>query len=258
MRISLIADGLWAGTVFPLAGQAGVSERTHSSAADFQLTPESAVEIQRLVRAAEARPVDRGNVLQNLSFTTSRLFATPAEAWLWAMDYDWIYARTGELELDTLAGIRRLQNAVVSPPRRRVVGCTVLMDYQVVGSRFNAPAVGTVYLTGIPANGGTLTIGGNTYVFTDTLGGSAWQISVAPAFVSTPADVALRIETIINMGFAGGVITPVHATVRAIAEGDNVRLVARTAGTGGNALSLSEAATNLTVSPGGYLSGGQN
>jgi hypothetical protein len=249
MRISLITDveGI-AGQVFYLAGQAGVSERTHSSAADFELTPESAQEVLRFVRAAEAQPVDRGNLLQALRFTTTRQFSTAAEAWLWALDYDWLYPRTGELELDAVTGIRRMQNAVVSPPRRRVVGATVLLDYSVLGSRINAPAIGEFVLTGIPAATGTITIGSATYTFVSTLGGSAYQISVAVAVVSTAEDAVARIVDMINNGFAGGIITPIHPTVRAIAEGATVRLVAKTAGVAGNSIGISEAATNLTRS----------
>ena len=153
MRISLHNGS----TLHRLAGAAGVSERAHSSAGDFELTPESAVQILQRVRAELAIPVDRGNVLQNISFTTTRLFATPAEAQLWCLDYDGAMPRSGTLIFEALAPdgsatFRKLTNAVVSPPRRRCNGATVLLDYAAQGGAIAATARNAV-VTGVATAG---------------------------------------------------------------------------------------------------------
>lgn len=134
MRISLYSGS----TIYPLAGASGVSERTHSSAAGFELTPESEVQIAAFVRGVYAKPIDRGNLLNVMSFTTSRLFATPAEAQLWCLDYHSGFPSSGVLYLDAISPggyitRRTMANAVVDPPRRRCNGATALVDYTVRG-----------------------------------------------------------------------------------------------------------------------------
>jgi hypothetical protein len=134
MRISLYSGS----TLYPLAGQSGVSERTHSSAGDFLLTPESEVQVAAFVRGAHAKPLDRGTVLNVLSFSTTRKFASPADAHLWSLDYKTAFPSTGVLYLDAVLAsghtVRRtMANAVVDPPRRRCMGATVMLDYTVRG-----------------------------------------------------------------------------------------------------------------------------
>jgi hypothetical protein len=149
MRISLYSGS----TLYPLAGESGVSERVHSSAGDFQLTPESAVQVAAFVRGEYAKPIDRGNLLNVLSFSTSRLFDTVAEAQLWCLDYHSGFPSSGSLYFDAIApngSITRrvMADAVVNPPQRRVIGATALLDYTVQGGE----------ITG--ANAGDLLIGG--------------------------------------------------------------------------------------------------
>lgn len=164
MRISLYSGS----TLYPLAGENGVSERTHSSAADFQLTPESEVQVVAFVRGEYAKPIDRGNLLNVLRFTTTRQFATPAEAQLWCLDYHSNVPSAGLLYFDAIAGAytirRQMENAVVRPPRRRTIGSTVLLDYTVEGGAITAPAdYPDIDVTG------TLTSNGSTPVTFPTL-----------------------------------------------------------------------------------------
>lgn len=138
--------GLYSGsTLYPLAGEGGVSERTHSSAADFALTPESAVQVAEFVRAAYAKPIDRGNLLNVVAFTTTRQFATPAEAQLWCLDYHADFPSSGVLYFDAIMPdgyiVRRIMaDTVVDPPRRRVIGATALLDYTVRGGLIAPPS----------------------------------------------------------------------------------------------------------------------
>lgn len=87
-------------TVFPLAGQGGVDERIHSSAADLVITPGIAVQEAKYVRAANANRFDRGNLETQIAFTTHRTFATGLAAEKWALDYDLVSPRTGIVHLD--------------------------------------------------------------------------------------------------------------------------------------------------------------
>lgn len=139
MRIALLVGE----TLYPLAGADGVSERVHSSAADFELTPESVRDLLQLFRGEYAEPIDRGNLLQVIGFTTSRLFTTGAEAWIYTLDYDRLMPRSGTLVMDVISptGIisrRHMVNAVVSPPVRKALGATAFLSYTVHGGEIQA------------------------------------------------------------------------------------------------------------------------
>lgn len=162
MRISLKVGA----TVYPLAGQAGVSERTHSSAGDFRISAQSQQELILRVRAATAKMVDRGNLATTITFSTSRVFPTAAEAFLYTLDHDGALPRAGTLIMETAkpsgaAYSRYLMDVVISPPSRRVVGCTALLDYTatgggiVVGPGTDAPVL-TISGTFVRSGGGAL------------------------------------------------------------------------------------------------------
>lgn len=165
MRVALVSGS----TVYHLAGQAGVDERTHSSAADFSMNPEALQPVTNLLNAETATPRDRGNLLIRGSFSTTRLFGTGAEAWAFSLDYDSSFPRTGTLRLDlpiTGGGVwrREVTNAVVSPPGRKVIGRTVMLSYNFMGSE-----VVTVsgYPSAIVVSGTSAPAGANgTYAFT--------------------------------------------------------------------------------------------
>lgn len=150
MRISLLAADI----IYPLAGEAGVDERIHSSAGDLVISASAAVQPVQRVRATHAQALDRGNLRTSLSFSTSRRFASADVASLAALDHDSGHPREGILILEVTApggavSGRHLLDAVVSPPQRRCIGCTVLYAYQVTGGEIiPAPATASMWITG--------------------------------------------------------------------------------------------------------------
>lgn len=139
MRVGLIAST--SGATIWLAGNPSQTERQHSSAADISITGAVSTENQTFVRGTYGVPRDRGNLTATISFSTTRLFDSAAAAELFALTYDTTYARTGTLVAEVQTGSntvskRYLRNAVVSPPARQVIGCTVLMSYTVTGSNW--------------------------------------------------------------------------------------------------------------------------
>lgn len=151
MRVALKVGS----TIYPLAGQAGVDERTHSSASNFTISAQSVQDLIQRVRAASAQVVDRGNLSTTIRFSTTRVFATPAAAFLYSLDHDSLIPRQGVLVLDAVApggavSSRWLMDMVINPPLRRVIGCTVLLDYTATG--------GAIVNEGLPE---TLTVTGS-------------------------------------------------------------------------------------------------
>jgi hypothetical protein len=165
MRISLLAADI----VYPLAGEAAVDERTHSSAGDLVINAAALVQTMERVRASHAKAKDRGNLRTTISFSTSRKFATPDEASLAALDHDSEHPREGILILEVTApggavSTRHLLDAVVSPPQRRCIGCTVLYAYQVTGGEIIAADEPTsMWITG------ELTDGSDPVIFPEML-----------------------------------------------------------------------------------------
>lgn len=135
MRVALrTTDGVfhW------LAGKPGISEREHSSADQFRIAADVAVQEVRKVRAAVASVIDRGNLKTTVSFTTVRKFATAAEAEVWSLDYDLTQPRTGLLVMESqqaTGGVSRryLPDVVIQPPGREVTGVSVHLSYQASG-----------------------------------------------------------------------------------------------------------------------------
>lgn len=147
-------------TTYPLAGEAGVSERVHSPAADFRIEPQAETQVIARVRAANASVIDRGNLTNTITFSTTRKFLTPALASAYALMVDTSIPRSGTLVFkDVSAGgvwsEHRMAGAVVSPPRRTCTGCTVALDYVVTGgaiTQITAPPSGILLLDedGVP------------------------------------------------------------------------------------------------------------
>lgn len=149
MRISLLANG----TSYPLAGQSGVSERVHSSAGDLRIAPVAVVDSYQILGGPYNERQDMGNVAFRISFSTTRLFSSPAEAQLWSTDYEAYFPRSGTLVLDAIAvggtaTTRHLLNAVVDPPQRSVVGASVLLQYSAEGGEI-VPAAALTLFPGI-------------------------------------------------------------------------------------------------------------
>jgi hypothetical protein len=95
MRAYLINGG----TIYPLAGQAGVAESVHSSVAELRINGEIAKQTAQRVRADAAQTWDRKNLKTTVQFSTVRTFSTPADAELWSADYDETFPRSGVLGL---------------------------------------------------------------------------------------------------------------------------------------------------------------
>jgi hypothetical protein len=149
MRIALKVGPL----TYYLAGQYGVSEREHSSTANFRLDPQIQVQPIMRVRAAAAYEKDRGNLLHRLTFSTSRKFATPAAAEYWLLRYDAVTPREGVVRMESIAPpdhyeLHELANALVYPPARSIIGCSVQLDYTITGGALTY--IGT--FLEIPAN----------------------------------------------------------------------------------------------------------
>lgn len=139
MRISLVNNGI----TYPLAGQSGVPEGTHSSAGDFQISGDISQQTERRVRATEAETYDRGNLLTTIRFSTVRTFGSAGAAEVWSLGHDAATPRTGTLQFTATSGEPwedfTMANAVVAPPARRVMGCAVLLSYQAVGGVPTSP-----------------------------------------------------------------------------------------------------------------------
>lgn len=129
MRIAIKSNGV----TTALAGDESLSEREHTSVFAFVIEGNTTRRIIRRVRAANAIPVDDGNLLTLVSFQTSRGFATPQQAADFCRDHEADFPRSGDLVFDTGAGKRKLTNAVVSPPSRKLNGCRVDLTYQASG-----------------------------------------------------------------------------------------------------------------------------
>ncbi len=127
-------------TQYWLAGQLGVDQNVHSSAANLQFGGSAILQAQQRVRAANTALRDRGNLMSSLSFTTSRLHESLSEAEVFAATYDVVFPRTGTLRCyrETGEAVCQLANAVVAPPTRQVIGLTVLLSYSVSGGAWQA------------------------------------------------------------------------------------------------------------------------
>lgn len=144
MRVSLKVGS----TSYALAGEEGVSERVHSPAADFSIEPQAERQSMPRVRATTAGVVDRGNLSTRITFSTTRKFPSVPHASMWLLDYDRTFPREGIAVFEDTSPLgavlrRHLLSAVVSPPRRRFVGCTVFLDYEINGSEI-------IFVTGDP------------------------------------------------------------------------------------------------------------
>ncbi len=131
MKIALRHEG----TDYWLAGEPAIAQAVHASAGDLRINGQINIDSQSRVRAVSMAFRDRGNLRQDISFSTSRKFATTGEADAFAATYDAVMPRTGYLDLYDEAGepIARLVNAVVSPPERVTTGVSVALSYSVVG-----------------------------------------------------------------------------------------------------------------------------
>jgi hypothetical protein len=127
-------------TNYWLAGQVGVDQSVHSSAANLQFNGSAILQAQQRVRANYTALRDRGNLMASVSFSTTRQFDTISAAEIFAATYDAVFPRTGTLRCFRESGpsVCQLLNAVVAPPSRQVIGVTVMMSYTVNGGEWQA------------------------------------------------------------------------------------------------------------------------
>lgn len=135
MRIAL-KDGN--GTLWWLAGEPAVAQNVHSWADQLRINGEIVFEWIDLLRATVSQAVDRGNLKTVVTFSTTRRFSTPRAAQLYCADYDRSTPRRGILVLegvgpDGSTNRRYMGGAVVMPPHRQAIGCSVLLNYEVRG-----------------------------------------------------------------------------------------------------------------------------
>ncbi len=145
MRVGIQSGGVtsW------LAGQAGVSERVHSSARDFAISRERQQTSSPIVRGNFTRQFDRGSESSVVTFSTTRKFDSSDECFLFMVDYDLPLVGTIIFEIEIPGGgvVHRLMaNAVMSKPEMTPIGETLTLDYSITGGRI-AETVGS-YLTG--------------------------------------------------------------------------------------------------------------
>lgn len=121
----------------------------------------------------------------------------------------------------------------------------------------NVAATSTLTLTDNPADTETVVIGGKTYTFQTSL-------TNVDGNVLRGADASASLDNLIaaiNLAAGGGTTyaaaTTVHPTVTAAAgTGDTMVITAKVAGTGGNAITVTETLTNGSWSGAGTMAGG--
>lgn len=257
MRLALLSGT----TYHPLAGEAGVSERVHSSAADLRIEPQAEKQMAAYVRGTYAKAIDRGNLLNVVGFSTTRQFDSPAAAQIWCLDYDGAFPRSGVLVMDSVSAggtltRRHLQDAVADPPSRRVEGATAQLSYSVSGGGIKTPASGTLTAgTGNPADATTVTIGSRVYRFKSTMAAAA-DVKIGADYFETLANLAKAVNLTGTVGihyYAGTTVHPDAAAVMQTTGG--MRVFARVAGTAGNSIVTTESVTGWAWD-GATLTGG--
>jgi hypothetical protein len=116
-------------------------------------------------------------------------------------------------------------------------------------------ATGLLTFSTNPANGDTVTIDAVTYTFNTTLSG-ANSIKIGGSSMVTRNNLIGAIMAdplLITTGYGAG--TSVHPTVTALPAAGNVKVIAKTAGTGGNDIVTTEASAALSFGT-GTLTGG--
>jgi hypothetical protein len=137
----------------------------------------------------------------------------------------------------------------------RYTNVTTERDAGSVARNGDGLAKGMLTFSGNPANGDTCTIGAVVYTFNTVLGGANSIKIGGSAFKTRNNLIAAIMADQLQIGENYGAGTVIHPTVTAVAAGNNMRLYAKTAGTGGNAIVTGEASTALSFGT-GTLTGG--
>jgi hypothetical protein len=118
-------------------------------------------------------------------------------------------------------------------------------------------ATGTLTFTGLPVANETFTVGGVTYTFKASVTTTANQIKIGADATATAANVAAAVNAGVGSGTVYGSATVANSLVSASSALGVVTFTSLREGTQGNAVTLTEALTNATVS-GAVLTGGVN
>ena len=113
----------------------------------------------------------------------------------------------------------------------------------------NVPAVAataTVSATGLPSNGETINVAGQTYTFKTTLA-AANDVLIGGTMSATIANLAAAINGTAGAGTTYGTGTVANTSASAVAAGTVLNLTAKTAGTAGNSLALSSTSSVLSL-----------
>lgn len=136
MRIGLENGGVIAW----LAGQSGVAESVHSSARDFTLTGARQLEVAPFVKGVFTKQFDRGNQANEITFGSTRTFATADLAFLFGLDYLDDLQLTGTLVLDVdIPGggtsRRYMSNAIMQRPEMDPIGVSLMLEFSITGGQ---------------------------------------------------------------------------------------------------------------------------
>ncbi len=109
-------------------------------------------------------------------------------------------------------------------------------------------AEGTLTSTGTaPANNDTVTIGGYTYTFKTALTGAAFEVLIGASAAAALDNLKSAINATAGAGTTYGTGTYAHPDVTATTNTDTTQLVvARLAGTAGNAIASTEVSSQLS------------
>jgi hypothetical protein len=116
-------------------------------------------------------------------------------------------------------------------------------------------ATGTVTFTGAPANNGSIDIGGQVYRLVTALN-DPFDVLIGGSVTATAANLVAAINGDAGEGSVYGTGTQAHPDVSAANAAGVVTVTSQVEGTAGNAVVLTEDATNTTVSGSGTLAGG--
>lgn len=105
---------------------------------EFEADSETHAQIVRYLRAAAAKPIDRGGALQSVRFAVSRLTSDAETAHEWFLDHLANCPRTGTLSFQQGATTITMADAHLVI-RGRVRGCTVFVSYTAQAGAITIP-----------------------------------------------------------------------------------------------------------------------
>ena len=159
MRIALQTNT----STYWLAGEDGVAESVHSSARDFTLTGERQLGVEQLVKTAFTKQFDRESQTNEVTFGTSRTFATSEACFLFELDYSENIPLEGSIIFEIPlpgGGVTRryMANAVMQRPEMDPIGVSLTLEFSISGGIISAglghylTGTGDSYLNGSGGN----------------------------------------------------------------------------------------------------------